>query len=113
MVAVGQRDRLVTIQRRVEATSDSGFPIDTWPSLATVFMEKRDASIRERFIAEQLSAPGDHHWTLPYRHDMDPELVDVPKDRRLSFKSRIYDITGAKHLGLNEGIVLTTIVKAA
>lgn len=113
MVEAGARDRLVTIQQRADAETDSGFPGDDWTTLATAYVSKRDLSVRERYSANQLSAPGDTEWQMPYRPDMDPELVDVAKERRLSYRGRFYDITGAKHDGLREGIVLTTIVKTS
>jgi hypothetical protein len=43
-----------------------------------------------------------------YRADMDPDLVDVPKARRLVFGGRVHDIAAAQHLGRREGIELST-----
>lgn len=43
---------------------------------------------------------------------MDPDLVDVPKKRRLSYQGRIYDITSASVEGRKEAIRLTTLASS-
>ncbi len=109
--SAGCRDRLVTIQQRsaADAVATSGFPVDSWTTLATVFMEKMDVSGSEAFRAEQLAARYDTRWKMPYRADMDPDLVDVPKLRRLVFQTRTFDIVSASHLGRKRGIELSTL----
>src|SRR4051812_16186218 len=96
----GERDRAVTLQTLTESVGTTGFPVETWATLATpVWMRKLDASQRERFMAAQISAPIDTQWEMGYREDMDPELVDVTKSRRLLYQSRVYDIVSAQLLG--------------
>lgn len=106
----GERDRAVTIQHLTESAGSSGFPVETWTTLKTpVWMRRLDASPRERFQAGQLSAPLDTQWEMGYRADMDPELVDVQKKRRLIYQGRVHDITGASQIGRREGIELLTL----
>lgn len=117
-VEPGARDRLVTIQSRPSADSEvaetvsiSGMPVDDWATLANVWMERVNLGGRERFAASQMSAPYDTRWRMNYRADMDPELIDVPKLRRLVYQGRTYDITAAEQMGRRDGIELSTLAR--
>ncbi len=111
--AAGARDRLVTIQERpdADAKAPSGYPVETWTTLADVWMHKYDISARERysFQSNQESAPYDTKWTLPWMDTMDPETVDVRKLRRLLVNGRVHDIVGANEIGRRNGIELQTL----
>ena len=110
---VGQMDRLVRIQQATETRdATTKAPTTTWTTLGDAFMAARPARGRERFTAEQLSASGDTVWTTHYREDLDPEIVDVPKSRRLRYRGRTYEITSAMHLGMREGVELVTIASS-
>lgn len=106
----GERDRLVTIQQRgADTTDEAGEPVETWTTLVSAYMRRIDAGGRERFQAAQLSAPYDTRWEMGYRADMDPDLVDVPKRRRLLYKGRFYDIVQAALINRQDGIELSTL----
>lgn len=107
----GERDRLVTIQQRSaeDATGDGGEPVESWTALVDAYMHRIDASGRERFQASQISAPYDTRWEMGYRADMDPDLVDVTKLRRLLYKGRVYDIVHGALINRQDGIELATI----
>jgi SPP1 family predicted phage head-tail adaptor len=108
----GERDRRITIQKYTEVTvGDSGFPAEPWTTLATVFARKEDISGRERYIEGQLSAPAMTRWEVHYRADIDPDLVDVPKVRRVLYHGRIHDIVSASTIDRKEGIEFITLVK--
>lgn len=107
----GARDRSVTVQQLTEGTGSSGFPTSSWTTLATVWMQKQDMRARERYEFGQLSASADTRWEMGYRTDMDPELVDVAKVRRLVYQGRIYDIVEASVIGRRDGIELVTLAK--
>lgn len=114
----GQRDHLVMIQHiksvDVDAVDDAGAPEDRWTSLGTVWMSKRDVSQSEKLAAMQLSAPVDTEWQMPFQSNMDPEAVDVPKLRRLLYRTRPYDISAARVEPRSEGnyIVLETVARS-
>jgi SPP1 family predicted phage head-tail adaptor len=105
----GERNRRVLIQQLTDSQGDSGYPIETWSTLAIEWMRKMDLSLAERFKASQLAASVETQWEMPYRSDMDPELVDVQKTRRLLYENRVYDITGGSVIGRREGIELLTL----
>jgi SPP1 family predicted phage head-tail adaptor len=109
----GKRDRRITIQQRTttDQADSSGTPneVGTWTTLVQAYAEKMAIGGRERFDAEQRSAPYDTRWRIGYRADMDPELVDVAKVRRLTYKSRIYDIVDAQLIDRRHGVDLLTL----
>lgn len=111
----GARDRRVTIQQRsvTDTATDSGLPAEPWATLATAWMRRKQLRQSERFANGQTSAPVDTEWEMDYRADMDPELVDVVKVRRLVFSGYAYDITEAIHVGICEGIQLATLGRKA
>jgi SPP1 family predicted phage head-tail adaptor len=106
----GQRDKLVTIQSGVESRGPTGQPVMAWSAIATVWMRRTEVSGTERMAAAQRQADVGSQWQMPYLSTMDPELVDVPKYRRLRYQNRTYDITRAdlQEKESGEQIVLTT-----
>ena len=107
----GELDRRITIQQRAEGLGSSGFPEPVWTDLATVYASKQDATATERFAAnQQAAARFDSRWETPYRTDIDPDIVDVPKNRRVVYRGRTYDIVSASMIGMRQGVELMTIV---
>lgn len=112
--AAGQRDRYLTIQQLTEGSGATGYPVDTWTTLSNVWASRVDLTADERYVAGQESGFSQTRWHLEYREDMDPELVDVVKTRRLFYQGRVYDIRTAVPVGhgLHRAIELVTLVKA-
>jgi hypothetical protein len=114
-VEPGERDRDVRIDQRsgtTDAKQRSGYPVEAaaWSTLAArVPMKKVDVSARERFTENQVAAAYDTVWEMEYRADMDPELVDIPKTRRLFYEGRVHDVVDASQIGRREGIELVTL----
>jgi head-tail adaptor len=114
----GARDRLVTIQALTDTIDDAGVPLETWADLSPAeWMWKQDALSRERaaerFDAAQWAAHTYTEWELGYRADMDPEVIDLPKRRRLRFRDRTYDIVQAAVLPHDDGHGIKLITLAA
>jgi len=109
----GSLDRRVTIQYRIDAATESGMPVDDWTTTAsaTVFMGRMAVGARERVQTHQVSAMAETRWVMHYRADMDPDLVDVAKDRRLTYQGRIHNILTATLLGAKAAIELTSVAK--
>lgn len=99
----------MTIEQVTDSVGTSGAPVETWVALTGEWMSKDDTRGLERLQAMQVAAKFDTYWTMPYRADMDPELVDVPKKRRLLYQGRYYDITSATVIGLKAGIEMQTL----
>jgi SPP1 family predicted phage head-tail adaptor len=109
----GLLDRLVTVQELTESVGTSGFPVETWADMADVWMGRSSLKGMERIQAGQLAARYDARWMMHYRADMDPDLVDVPKKRRLLFQGRYHDVVDAQHIGRKEGVEVSTIASTA
>jgi hypothetical protein len=111
----GNRDTPVEIQQRpaTDAVDGSGFPSEdanTWTTLQEVeWMHKASVGGQERFASLQTSAPVDTRWVMTYRADMDPDLLDIAKVRRLVYLGRRYDIVTGVVIGRHHGIALTTL----
>lgn len=105
----GERNKLITIQQLTESAGASGFPVETWSTLATAIASRRPLGGRERVTADQVSAPFDTQWQIPYRPDMDPDLLNVTKVRRLVIEGRVHDIVSASPVGQKRGIELMTV----
>lgn len=119
-IAAGKRDRIVTLQERpiTDAVDSEGAPTDVeadvpWTNLVeNIPASKEESSGRERFVANQTSAPYDTTWVINYRADMDPELVDVAKLRRIVVQGRVHDIVYASEIGRRRGIEIYTLAKS-
>lgn len=112
----GERDRMITLEQRPATLSKdaSGTPIDgPWTTLVEHMpASKMVIGGRERFNAQQLTSPYDTRWEINYRTDMDPELINVPKLRRVVYQGRVHDIVHADHIGRREGVELLTLARA-
>jgi SPP1 family predicted phage head-tail adaptor len=104
----------VTIQSLTDAVDSSGAPIpDPEPTnLLTAWMSRETERSGEKFIADQLSGSIVTRWRMRYHHAMDPDLVDVPKKRRLLYQGRAYDITAAETMDRKMGIILYTLASS-
>lgn len=109
----GALDQRVTIQYRIDGSSTTGYPVEDWTTTAsrTVWMARQAISGMERIAAQQVSAKADMRFVMSYRADMDPDLVDVVKDRRLVFQGRTFNITSAMQMGAKAAIELTAVAK--
>jgi head-tail adaptor len=119
VISVGQRDKLVTIQSLTDSVDATGAPVQVWATFGSAWMQRRVPIGRrsgdERFTADQLTAPEHAQWEMVKQSNMDPEVVDVTKLRRLLYRGWTYDIVAAEILQREEGesIVLTTLGRRA
>jgi head-tail adaptor len=109
---IGAHVHRVQIQQLTESIGGSGFPVETWSNLMVSWMSRREARAGERLAAQQISASVSTAWGMRYTPDMDPDLVDVPKKRRLIYQSRIYDIVSAEMMDRREGLKLMTLASS-
>jgi head-tail adaptor len=105
----GERNRFVTIQQLTESLGASQLPVRSWSTLATVWASKEDVRGNEQLVAERLVSRYETRWEIGYRVDMNPEVVDVPKTRRLLLGGRIHDIVDASLIGDSDGVELLTV----
>lgn len=85
MGTIGSKQKLVTIQRRVETANSQGGVVVTWATRCTVWAHERPLTGRESLAAGQVVASLSSVWEVNYRSD-----ISV-KDR-LVFGSRVLQI---------------------
>lgn len=99
-------NKTIVIEQLTDGSGTSGLPTEAWTNLVGgdggVMAKKEDLRGNERFQASQLSSPFDTRWTIWYREDMDPDMVDVPKTRRLVYQNRNYDIVAAQNVEITQ-----------
>lgn len=116
-INVGDLVHRVLIQQREDVpVDDSGAPTDGgWTKLQYAQMsraERRSDRVGEHFTGGQLSAQIVTQWTMRYLCEMDPDLHDVHKDRRLVYHGRAYDIVGVEVMDRKVGLVIRTIASS-
>lgn len=112
MAPSGKRNRRIVIEQVADSTGGSGFPVETWTPLATVWASVAPESGQERYAGNQLAAPFQTRWEVPYSAAWDPELVDVAKQRRLFYEGRAYDILHAERTGMKrEDVAFMTLAR--
>jgi SPP1 family predicted phage head-tail adaptor len=107
----GEREWWITIEAMTEDTDSSHAPIEVWRELVQMPAAKYDVNGRERLQANQVTASFDVRWEINYREDMDPELLDLAKYRRVVHRGRTYDIVAATMIDRKEGVELLTLAK--
>jgi SPP1 family predicted phage head-tail adaptor len=110
-LSAGQRDRPIAIEQLTETVGPTQFPIETWVPLVELLAAADEDTGAETFTAHQVTGTGFMRWTIPYRADCDPELLDVVKIRRVVAHGRIYDIIAANQIGRRRGLELRTRAK--
>lgn len=103
----GRLDRRITIQRKESEPSDSGEPIDTWETLATVWASMSPVRGDERFDAPQLIA-GEQ---IEFRVRWSSILAGLNALDRIIYPtqnhphiSHIHDILAVHEIGRREGL---------
>jgi head-tail adaptor len=106
---VGELIHEVTIQQSTDEVGSSQYPVEGWKTLCPAWMSREILRGSESMQAGQPSASLVTRWVFRYLEDMDPDLVDVPKDRRLLYQGRSYEIVDAGVTGRRESLWVTTI----
>jgi head-tail adaptor len=105
----------VIIEELIETIGPSGAPVTLWQPIGNVLMTREVETVVERALSDQVLARETTTWFMPWTPWMDPDVIDVPKVRRLKFSGRNYDISGAQRdgeLGQRIQLLTTTSSKA-
>jgi hypothetical protein len=76
-----------------------------------MWAHQTDVDGQELFAAAQLSAPYTARWEVDYRPEIDPDLVEVPKNFLLTYEGRRHDIVTAETIGRKAGVLLSTLAR--
>ncbi len=98
-VTIGQMNRCVTFEKKVEAADDSGQPQETWKSLGSEMAAVETLNTREAFAARQAGVTVTHKVTIWYRRDVH---ANAPL-WRLKLAGRILNIvSGVETMGTRQ-----------
>jgi hypothetical protein len=116
-LSAGKRDHVVRLEQFAAADvadPTSGEPVETWTTLEKHMPVARiGVSGWERFKENQVTARFDDAWEMNYRADMDPDLVDLPKRRKMVYEGRELDIVYGQVIGRRAGIVVLTLASTS
>lgn len=104
----GRLDRRVTIQTLTTTRDAFGQPIETWAELATVWAQRENAGVVERFQANQRFASAEVVFRIrwyPWAEGIDP------KTNRAAFEGRTYNILGTEEIGRKEGLHIVAVAR--
>lgn len=107
MLASGDMDRRIVLQRSTMVADEYGEPIKTWADFVTnpeVWAKVRPITGTERFQAQQVNPNTDTRFFIRFRSDV------VVKDR-VAYNSEHYDILGILEIGRQEGLELITALE--
>jgi head-tail adaptor len=104
----------ITFEALTEVEGPSGNPVWDWVPLYAVFAEHVNINAAERFSGDQVVAREYTRWVFAFDARMDPDVIDVPKTRRLTYGVRAYDIQTARRAGTQGALIeVTTLVTSS
>ena len=108
MLAAGRFNRRIDLQRATTAQDETGQPVETWSTLASVWASWRRASARETLAAAEVAAA----VTDVFETRWYSGVADLnPKDR-LVYAGRTYDIVEVAEIGRREGLRIAGVARA-
>ena len=102
----GRHDKYIVIQTptyTVSADTNDKYA-SAWSTYKSVWAERVHRQSTEVFEEGQLVVKDTHEWKIRYY-----DAPALKADMRISYDSEYYYIVGIKHLGRNDGLLITTI----
>lgn len=107
MTGSGSLNRRVTFQRATVTFDDYGSEVETWNTLASVWIHRRDASAGESYRAEEVGGQLSIRFTIRYSSDV---ATLNPRDRAL-YDGRVYNITGVRETKRNRWMEVDAVIQ--
>lgn len=96
---LGQLNRSIVLQSNTPSRDATGASVPSWGTLATVWAQVLPVAGGETFGADQITALADVKLRIRHR-------TDVTTKVRVSYASKVYDITRIDELGRGAGLDL-------
>jgi SPP1 family predicted phage head-tail adaptor len=107
MSSVGSLNRRVTFQRSTVSYNDFNEPVETWATLAEVWVNRRDASAGESYRAQEVGGQLSIRFTIRYSSDV---ATINPRDRVL-YNGGVYNITGVRETKRNRWLEVDAVIQ--
>ena len=105
MARIGLLDRRVTIQSNTPTTDGAGQEVESWSTVATVWMGVKPQRGGERFQAHQVL--GKAVTTFQARHRTDVTVLN-----RLQYNGQDWDIHDVREIGRKRGIEIDATARS-
>lgn len=109
MIAAGELDRRITVERYSAVRDALGGEVRTWAALGTVWAEATPVSDGERWRAAEVAADVTHRFVV--RGETAIGFVPGVRDR-VVYDGRVFEIAGVKEIGRGAGYEITAAARA-
>lgn len=107
MTGSGDMNRRAVFQRATVTCNNFNEQIESWATLASVWVNRRDVSAAESFRAQEVGA----QLSLRFRIRYSPDVADLnPRDRVL-YDGRVYNLTGVREIKRNRWLEVDCVVR--
>jgi SPP1 family predicted phage head-tail adaptor len=107
MTGSGKMNRRATLQRATVTPGPYNDPVETWSTLATVWVNRRDVSAGESYRAQEVGAEITTRFTIRWS----AAVADLNPRDRLVFKGLTYNITGVRESMRNRWIEIDCVAR--
>ncbi len=107
-VMSGERDRLITLQKKTYTLDGFGGEVITWTTIGERWASSKPVKDGERFGNQEAIATITHRFQIPW--DRVAALTDPTY--RVLFDGRFYDVVAVKEIGRREGIEISATARA-
>jgi SPP1 family predicted phage head-tail adaptor len=107
MTGSGKMNRRVTLQRATVTADAFGGEVETWGTLAEVWVDRRDASAAESYRAQEVGAQITTRFKIRYS----ATVADLNPRDRLVYGGLAYQITGVRESVRNRWIEVDCVAR--
>lgn len=107
MSGAGGQDRRITIQRATVSYNAFNEPIESWATLASVYVNRKDVSASESYRAQEVGAQITTRFKVRYSSD----ISDVNPADRLTFQGTVYNITAVRETQRNRWLEIDAVAR--
>jgi SPP1 family predicted phage head-tail adaptor len=97
----------MTIQRATVSPNAFNEPVETWSTLAAVYVHGQDASAGESYRAAEVGAKLSTRFTIRYSSD----VSTVNENDRLIYQGLVYNITGVRETQRNRWLEIDAVAR--
>jgi SPP1 family predicted phage head-tail adaptor len=107
MTGSGDMNRRATFQRATVTFDSFGGEVETWGTLASVWIHRRDASAGESYKAQEVGG----NLTMRFRIRYSSTVATLnPRDRVL-YNGRVFNITGVREKQRNRWLEVDAVIQ--
>lgn len=107
MTGSGDMNRRATLQRATVSRNSFNEPIETWETLATVWVQKADVSAGEAFRAQEVGA----QLTTRFRIRYSTTVATLNSRDRLTYNGETFNIVGVREKMRNRWVEIDCVAR--